>query len=90
MLLLPTPRGASSMKFYMLAAGAADIHPRFGRTMQWARRLGMRCCTPLAASVKMLDGALLATVRAALTPTATPIPASSWSGGGVLPDFGPA
>lgn len=50
----------SSLKFCMLAAGEADIYPRFGRTMQWDTAAGDAVLRAAGGAVYTLDGADLA------------------------------
>ena len=46
----------SSLKFCMLAAGSADIYPRFGRTMQWDTAAGDAVLRAAGGHVRALDG----------------------------------
>lgn len=46
----------SSLKFGLLAAGEADIYPRFGRTMEWDTAAGDAVLTAAGGSVCTLDG----------------------------------
>jgi 3'(2'), 5'-bisphosphate nucleotidase len=50
----------SSLKFCMLAAGEADIYPRFGRTMQWDTAAGDAVLRAAGGRVATLDGTDLA------------------------------
>ncbi len=50
----------SSLKFCMLAAGEADIYPRFGRTMQWDTAAGDAVLRAAGGKVGTLAGAPLA------------------------------
>jgi 3'(2'), 5'-bisphosphate nucleotidase len=47
----------SSLKFCMIAAGEADIYPRFGRTMQWDTAAGDAVLRAAGGAVRTLDGA---------------------------------
>ncbi len=49
----------SSLKFCMLAAGEADIYPRFGRTMQWDTAAGDAVLRAAGGMTQTLDGAPL-------------------------------
>lgn len=46
----------SAYKFCLLAAGEADIYPRFGRTMEWDTAAGHAILDAAGGSVTMLDG----------------------------------
>ncbi|MBX3529229.1 MAG: 3'(2'),5'-bisphosphate nucleotidase CysQ [Rhizobiaceae bacterium] len=46
----------SSLKFCMIAAGEADIYPRFGRTMQWDTAAGDAVLRAAGGAVRTLDG----------------------------------
>lgn len=46
----------SSLKFCMIAAGEADIYPRFGRTMQWDTAAGDAVLRAAGGAVRRLDG----------------------------------
>lgn len=46
----------SSLKFGLLAAGEADIYPRFGRTMEWDTAAGHAVLAAAGGSVCTLDG----------------------------------
>jgi len=46
----------SSLKFCMLAEGAADIYPRFGRTMEWDTAAGDAVLRAAGGKVVTLDG----------------------------------
>lgn len=48
--------GSSSMKFCMVAEGAADIYPRFGRTMEWDTAAGHAILQAAGGRVETLDG----------------------------------
>lgn len=50
----------SSLKFCLLAEGAADVYPRFGRTMEWDTAAGHAVLAAAGGSVRTLDGAPLA------------------------------
>ncbi len=49
----------SSLKFCILAAGEADIYPRFGRTMEWDIAAGHAVLAAAGGSVTTLDGVAL-------------------------------
>lgn len=49
----------SSLKFCLLAAGEADIYPRFGRTMEWDTAAGDAILRAAGGHVACLDGAPL-------------------------------
>lgn len=46
----------SSLKFCLLAAGEADLYPRFGRTMEWDTAAGHAVLTAAGGSVTNEDG----------------------------------
>ncbi|TKT81471.1 3'(2'),5'-bisphosphate nucleotidase CysQ [Aquamicrobium sp. LC103] len=46
----------SSLKFCMLAAGAADLYPRFGRTMQWDTAAGDAVLRAAGGAMRTVDG----------------------------------
>ncbi len=46
----------SSLKFCMLAAGGADLYPRFGRTMQWDTAAGDAVLRAAGGLVRRTDG----------------------------------
>ena len=46
----------SSLKFCMLAAGSADLYPRFGRTMQWDTAAGDAVLRAAGGTMTMVDG----------------------------------
>ena len=46
----------SSLKFGLLAAGEADVYPRFGRTMEWDTAAGHAVLAAAGGSVRTLDG----------------------------------
>lgn len=46
----------SSLKFGLLAAGEADIYPRFGRTMEWDTAAGHAVLAAAGGSIKDLEG----------------------------------
>jgi 3'(2'), 5'-bisphosphate nucleotidase len=50
----------SSLKFCLLAAGEADLYPRFGRTMEWDTAAGDAILTAAGGTVSRLDGTRLA------------------------------
>jgi len=47
----------SSLKFCLIAAGEADLYPRFGRTMEWDTAAGHAVLTAAGGRVTTLDGA---------------------------------
>jgi 3'(2'), 5'-bisphosphate nucleotidase len=49
----------SSLKFCLLAAGEADLYPRFGRTMEWDTAAGDAILRAAGGRVTDLDGRLL-------------------------------
>ena len=49
----------SSLKFCILAAGEADVYPRFGRTMEWDTAAGHAVLAAAGGSLTTLDGAEL-------------------------------
>lgn len=49
----------SSLKFCLLAAGEADIYPRFGRTMEWDTAAGDAVLRAAGGTTHTLDGASL-------------------------------
>ncbi|MEX2647425.1 MAG: 3'(2'),5'-bisphosphate nucleotidase CysQ [Alphaproteobacteria bacterium] len=46
----------SALKFGLLAAGEADVYPRFGRTMEWDTAAGHAVLRAAGGSVRDLDG----------------------------------
>lgn len=50
----------SSLKFCMLAAGEADLYPRFGRTMEWDTAAGDAVLRAAGGRTRTLDGKPLA------------------------------
>jgi sulfate adenylyltransferase subunit 2/3'(2'), 5'-bisphosphate nucleotidase len=46
----------SSLKFCMLAAGEADLYPRFGRTMEWDTAAGDAVLRAAGGTTRTLDG----------------------------------
>jgi 3'-phosphoadenosine 5'-phosphosulfate (PAPS) 3'-phosphatase len=46
----------SSLKFCLLAAGEADIYPRFGRTMEWDTAAGDAILSAAGGTVETTDG----------------------------------
>lgn len=51
--------GSSSVKFCMVAEGAADIYPRFGRTMEWDTAAGDAILQAAGGRVETTDGKIL-------------------------------
>ena len=49
----------SSLKFGLVASGAADLYPRLGRTMEWDTAAGHAVVLAAGGSVRTLDGAPL-------------------------------
>jgi 3'(2'), 5'-bisphosphate nucleotidase len=49
----------SSLKFCLVAAGEADVYPRFGRTMEWDTAAGHAVLLAAGGSVRTVDGAPL-------------------------------
>ncbi len=47
---------ASSMKFCLVAEGAADIYPRFGRTMEWDIAAGHAILNAAGGQITKIDG----------------------------------
>jgi 3'(2'), 5'-bisphosphate nucleotidase len=45
----------SSVKFCLIAAGEADLYPRFGRTMEWDTAAGQAVLEAAGGSVMTLD-----------------------------------
>lgn len=54
-----TTNAGSSLKFCLLAAGEADIYPRFGPTMEWDTAAGDAILRAAGGLVKTLDGSPL-------------------------------
>ncbi|MCF6370060.1 3'(2'),5'-bisphosphate nucleotidase CysQ [Rhizobium halophilum] len=52
-------RLGSSLKFCLVAEGAADLYPRFGRTMEWDTAAGDAVLRAAGGFVKTLEGAAL-------------------------------
>jgi len=48
--------GSSSIKFCQIAEGAADIYPRFGRTMEWDTAAGHAILLAAGGRVETVDG----------------------------------
>ncbi len=46
----------SSLKFCMVASGAADLYPRFGPTMEWDTAAGQAVLVAAGGSVRTVDG----------------------------------
>ena len=46
----------SSLKFCLIAAGEADLYPRFGRTMEWDTAAGHAVLAAAGGSVQTLEG----------------------------------
>ncbi len=49
----------SSLKLCLVAEGAADVYPRFGRTMEWDTAAGDAVLRAAGGAVRTLDGGLL-------------------------------
>jgi len=52
-------RMGSSLKFCIIAAGDADVYPRFGRTMEWDTAAGHAVLAAAGGGVQCVDGAPL-------------------------------
>ena len=52
--------GGSSLKFCLVAAGEADLYPRFGRTMEWDTAAGHAVLRAAGGSVRTVEGDELA------------------------------
>lgn len=50
-------KAGSSLKFCLVAAGEADLYPRFGRTMEWDTAAGHAVLLAAGGSVRTMDGA---------------------------------
>jgi len=48
--------GGSSLKFCLVAEGAADLYPRFGRTMEWDTAAGHAVLRAAGGSVRTVEG----------------------------------
>jgi len=59
-----TKNGGSSLKFCLLAAGEADIYPRFGPTMEWDTAAGHAVLMAAGGFVDTLDGKPMAYAKA--------------------------
>jgi 3'(2'), 5'-bisphosphate nucleotidase len=51
-----TVEAGSSLKFCLIAAGEADLYPRFGRTMEWDTAAGHAVLAAAGGSVTKIDG----------------------------------
>jgi 3'(2'), 5'-bisphosphate nucleotidase len=51
-----TREAGSSLKFCLIAAGEADLYPRFGRTMEWDTAAGQAVLAAAGGRVRTLDG----------------------------------
>jgi 3'(2'), 5'-bisphosphate nucleotidase len=51
-----TRQAGSSLKFCLVAAGEADLYPRFGRTMEWDTAAGHAVLNAAGGRVRTLDG----------------------------------
>ncbi|HXV23048.1 MAG TPA: 3'(2'),5'-bisphosphate nucleotidase CysQ [Alphaproteobacteria bacterium] len=51
-----TRTAGSSLKFCLVAAGEADLYPRFGRTMEWDTAAGHAVLNAAGGRVRTLDG----------------------------------
>jgi 3'(2'), 5'-bisphosphate nucleotidase len=56
----------SSLKFCLVAAGEADLYPRFGRTMEWDTAAGQAVLEAAGGTVTTEDGALFAYAKNAI------------------------
>ena len=54
-----TASAGSALKFGLLARGAADLYPRFGRTMEWDTAAGQAVLAAAGGHVRDLDGRAL-------------------------------
>ncbi len=54
-----TASAGSALKFGLLARGAADLYPRFGRTMEWDTAAGQAVLAAAGGHVRDLDGGAL-------------------------------
>ena len=54
-----TMRIGSSLKFCLIAEGAADVYPRFGRTMEWDTAAGHAILAAAGGSVRTVGGGSL-------------------------------
>lgn len=52
-------RAGSALKFGLLARGAADLYPRFGRTMEWDTAAGHAVLAAAGGDVRTVDGGAL-------------------------------
>ncbi len=55
MVASQVPMG-SALKFCLIACGAADLYPRFGRTMEWDTAAGQAILEAAGGSVRTLEG----------------------------------
>jgi 3'(2'), 5'-bisphosphate nucleotidase len=51
-----TREAGSSLKFCIVAAGEADLYPRFGRTMEWDTAAGHAVLNAAGGAVRTLQG----------------------------------
>jgi 3'(2'), 5'-bisphosphate nucleotidase len=51
-----TRQAGSSLKFCLVAAGEADLYPRFGRTMEWDTAAGHAVLAAAGGQVRTLSG----------------------------------
>ncbi len=58
--ILDTRSAGSSLKFWLVARGEADVYPRFGRTMEWDTGAGHAVLAAAGGAVVTVDGADLA------------------------------
>lgn len=61
-----TAYAGSSLKFCLIAAGSADIYPRFGRTMEWDTAAGHAVLEAAGGYVGRLDGTPLTYAKNAI------------------------
>jgi 3'-phosphoadenosine 5'-phosphosulfate (PAPS) 3'-phosphatase len=59
-------RSGRALKFGVLAAGEADLYPRFGTTMEWDTAAGQAILEAAGGRVETLDGAPLTYGKAGL------------------------
>jgi len=75
-------RSGSALKYGMLAAGEADLYPRFGRTMEWDTAAGHAILDAAGGCLTLPDGAPLAYGK----PGYANPPVVAWGSGRPYPD----
>jgi len=55
-VIAATRQAGSSLKFCLLAAGEADLYPRFGRTMEWDTAAGHAVLAAAGGRVRTIEG----------------------------------